>query len=120
MVRRRPSLLASLACQTVAVTGGPTGAVLGAAAALGVAGAKLPGASFEDVTDFFAGVRAPSRVPDGAAGLFEPCAVVLVHGALLASRGVHVDDYHPGREEREGRGAMEEGRSVRRASRKEG
>ena len=95
-----PSLLASLACQTVAVTAGPTGAALGAAAALGVTGAKLPGASFEDVTDFFAGVRAPSRVPDGAAGLFEPCAVVLVHGALLASRGVHVDDYHPGREER--------------------
>ena len=101
-----PSLLASLACQTVAVTGGPTGVALGTAAALGVAGAKpLPGASFEDVTDFFAGVRAPSRVPEGAAGLFEPIAVLLVHGALLASRGVHVDDYHPGREERERAGA---------------
>ena len=98
-----PSLLASLACQTVAARGGPTGAVLGAASALGVSGAKLPGASFEDATDFFANVRAPSRVPDGAPGLFEPCAVLLVHGALLASRGVHVDDYHPGREEREGR-----------------
>ena len=56
--------LASLACQTVAVTAGPTGAALGAAAALGVRAPNFPGASFEDVTDFFAGVRAPSRVPD--------------------------------------------------------
>ena len=54
--------------------------------------------SQQDVSDASLGIRPPASVQKGPAGLFEPIAVLLVHGALLASRGVHIDDCHPGRE----------------------
>ena len=39
----------------------------------------------------------PSVTSNGPAGLFEPLAVMLTHGALLAARGVDVDENHPAR-----------------------
>jgi hypothetical protein len=41
-------------------------------------------------------LRTPAEAPRGAAGLFEPVAVMLVQSTLLAARGVTLDEYHPG------------------------
>ncbi len=87
-----PSLLASLASEG----GTMRGALLGPLVSFGF---NASGAmSQQDVSDASLGIRPPASVQKGPAGLFEPIAVLLVHGALLASRGVHIDDCHPGRE----------------------
>ena len=41
-------------------------------------------------------LRTPAEAPRGAAGLFEPVAVMLVQSALLAARGVTLEEYDPG------------------------
>jgi hypothetical protein len=87
-----PSLLASLASEGGTVRGGLLGPLVSF-------GFNASGAmSQQDVSDASLGIRPPASVQKGPAGLFEPIAVLLVHGALLASRGVHIDDCHPGRE----------------------
>ena len=47
----------------------------------------------EDVVDKRFGARAPTEAPRDASGLFETVAVLLTHNALLAARGVVVDDH---------------------------
>ena len=47
----------------------------------------------EDLVDKGFGARAPAEAPRDASGLFETVAVLLTHNALLAARGVVVDDH---------------------------
>ena len=70
----------------------PAGAAL---AALGAAPRLVATASPRDFLRVGLGAapRAPAEYPPGAAGLFEPLAVIVTHVTLLAARGVALDDY---------------------------
>ena len=88
-----PSLLASL---SNAGRFGPAFSPAGAAlAALGAAPRLVATASPRDFLRVGLGAapRAPAEYPPGAAGLFEPLAVIVTHVTLLAARGVALDDY---------------------------